>query len=79
MQATVRTLWAGGSRDIAAGGRHGSKMSKIVVLGPFSAVLASQANNAYRGSSFSDSTPENFSLQPSRNFDKSAIQMAELC
>ena len=74
-----RRFGQGGSRDNAAGGRHGSKMCKIVVVGPFSAVLPSQANNTYREGSCSNSTPENFSLQPSRNFEKSAIQMSELC
>ena len=78
MQATVQTLWAGGSRDNAAGGRHRSKMGKIVVVGRFSAVLASQVNNAYQEGSCSNSTPENFSLQPSRNFEKLAVQMSEL-
>ena len=79
MQATVQTLRAGGSRDNAAGGRHGSKKRKIIVLRPFSAVLALQANNAYRERSCPNPTPENFRLQPSRNFEKSAIQMSELC
>ena len=73
MQATVQTLWVGGSRDNAAGGRHGSKMSKIVVLGPSSAVLASQGDNAHRESSFSNSILENFDLQPSRNFTQRSV------
>ena len=57
-------------------GDTGQKCSKIVVLGPFSAVLALQANNAYPEGSCPNRT---FSLQPSRNFEKSAIQMSELC
>ena len=59
---TVQTLWESGNN--AAGGRHGSKMSKIVVLRPFSAVLASQGDNEHRESLFSNSTQEFFGLNP---------------